>query len=261
MQLVQHFPGLFGQVDQVAALHRLHDQHGLAVPAADFIALAALHGGVVVVHIVELDLHYLDLRVVGQDLLQYLGMIVEGDAHMLDFALGLQRKSGLIGPAFFEMLVKHCTLGVHQVEIKIVHTAGFQLALEKGTDVSLSFEESAGQLVGQDVAVAGVAAGQAGLQRRLAPALKVAVGRVEVVEALLQKIIDHPAGLSQIDLTILQGQAHTAKTEVFLDVFHVQYSSRVQGRSALHNPDTTKKDIRSVRMSFWLGMRESNSHK
>ena len=93
---------------------------------------------------------------------------------MLDFALGLQRKSGLIGPAFFEMLVKHCTLGVHQVEIKIVHTAGFQLALEKGTDVSLSFEESAGQLVGQDVAVAGVAAGQAGLQRRLAPALKVA---------------------------------------------------------------------------------------
>ena len=53
------------------------------------------------------------------------------------------------------MLVKHCTLGVHQVEIKIVHTAGFQLALEKGTDVSLSFEESAGQLVGRDVAVAG----------------------------------------------------------------------------------------------------------
>ena len=30
------------------------------------------------------------------------------------------------------------------------------------------------RLVGQDVAVAGVAAGQAGLQRRLAPALKVA---------------------------------------------------------------------------------------
>ena len=53
---------------------QLHDQHGLAVPAADLIALAALHGGVVVVHIVELDLHHLDFRVVGQDLLQYLGI-------------------------------------------------------------------------------------------------------------------------------------------------------------------------------------------
>ena len=68
VQLVQHSLGIVGQVDKVAALDRLHDEHRLAVLAADFIALAALDGDVVIVQIVELDLHDLDLRVLGQNL-------------------------------------------------------------------------------------------------------------------------------------------------------------------------------------------------
>ena len=50
------------------SLHRLHDD----VLPAHLVAPAALDGGIVVVQIVELDLHHLNVRIVGEDLLQYL---------------------------------------------------------------------------------------------------------------------------------------------------------------------------------------------
>ena len=73
--------------------------------AADLIALAALDGNVIVVQVVELDLHDLDLRVLGQDLVQHLGAVVERDAHMADLALGFQREGRLVGAAVLELLV------------------------------------------------------------------------------------------------------------------------------------------------------------
>jgi hypothetical protein len=82
VETVQHSFGLLRQVDQVAALHRLHDDDGLMVLHADLIAFTVLHGGVVVVRVVELDLHHLNFRVLRQDLLQHLRPVVEGDAHM-----------------------------------------------------------------------------------------------------------------------------------------------------------------------------------
>ena len=75
------------------ALHRLHHQHGLVVAAAHLVAQAALDTGVVIVGVVELDLHHLDLGIGGEDLLQHLRPVVEGDAHMADLALGLQAKA------------------------------------------------------------------------------------------------------------------------------------------------------------------------
>ena len=56
------------EVHEVAALDRLHDDDGLAEFAADLVASAALHGGIVVVEVVELDLHDLNLRIVRQDI-------------------------------------------------------------------------------------------------------------------------------------------------------------------------------------------------
>ena len=100
---IQHGPGLLGKVHQVPALHRLHDDDGLAVLPADLVAAAALDGGVLIVEIVELDLHHLHLRVVGEDLFQHLGGIVEGDAHVPGLALRLQLLGDLIGAAFLEV--------------------------------------------------------------------------------------------------------------------------------------------------------------
>ena len=113
VQGVQHGFCVVGQVDKAAALDRLHDQHGLAMPAADLIALAALDGHVVIVQIIELDLHDLDGRIVGQNLLQHGGAVMERDAHMADLALGLEGEGRLIGAAVPEVLVVCRALGVH----------------------------------------------------------------------------------------------------------------------------------------------------
>ena len=71
----------------------------LAVLAANLVALAALHSNIIVIQVVELNLYHLDLRVLGQDLVQHLGAVVEREAHMADPALGFQRKGGLVGAA------------------------------------------------------------------------------------------------------------------------------------------------------------------
>lgn len=184
VQRFQHRGGVLGQVDQIAALDRLHDKHRLIVPAADLIAFAALHGDVIIVQIVELDLHDLDLRILGQDPVQHLGAVVEGEADMADLALGLEVERRLIRAARLELLKILGILGVHEVKVKIIHTAGRKLARKERADVGLGFKKASGQLIGQDIAFARVTAGQAGSERRLASAADVAVRGVEIVEAL-----------------------------------------------------------------------------
>lgn len=65
---VEHGARVVREVHEVAALDRLHDDDGLAEFAADLVASAALHGGIVVVGVVERDLHDLNLRIVRQDI-------------------------------------------------------------------------------------------------------------------------------------------------------------------------------------------------
>ena len=215
VQRVQHSLGVLGQVDQVAALDRLHHDDGLAVPDAHLIALAALHGRVVVIHIVELQLHDLHLGIVGQNLLQHLGTVVEENAHMADLALGLEGEGRLVGAALLIVAVVACTLRMHQVIIKVFHAAGRQLAFKQGADIGLGLKEVAGQLVGQDIAIPGIAAGQAGLQRRFALALNIAVGGIKVVEARLQKSVHHTAGFGGIHRVAVHRQAHAANPKFF----------------------------------------------
>ena len=200
VELVQHSLGLGRQVGQMPALHRLHHQHGLVVAAAHLVAQAALDTGVVIVGVVELDLHHLDLGIGGEDLLQHLRPVVEGDAHMADLALGLQGEGRLIGPALPEVAEVPGMLRVHQVEIEVLHAAGLQLALKEGADVCLGLEVAAGELIRQHIAVSGVAAGETVPQGRLALALQIAVGGVEVVKARLQKCVHH---LTHLDLVYL----------------------------------------------------------
>lgn len=222
VQRFQHRGGVLGQVDQIAALDRLHDKHRLIVPAADLIAFAALHGDVIVIQIVELDLHDLDLRVLGQDPVQHLGAVVEGETDMADLALGLEVERRLIRAARLELLKILGILGVHEVKVKIIHTAGRKLARKERADVGLGFKKASGQLIGQDIAFARVTAGQAGPERRLASAADVAVRGVKIVEALRQKCIDHLLCLGKIDLLALHGQPHTAEAEIPFDFFHWQ---------------------------------------
>ena len=119
---------------------------------------------------------------------------------MADLALGLQGEGRLIGPAIPEVAEVPGMLRVHQVEIEVLHAAGLQLALKEGADVCLGLEVAAGELIRQHIAVSGVAAGETVPQGRLALALQIAVGGVEVVKARLQKCVYH---LTHLDLVYL----------------------------------------------------------
>ena len=74
---------------QRTAPHRLHDDDGLAVFPGNLIALAGLDAFALPVHIVDLQLDKLHLRMVLQNMLQGVGGVVEGEADVLGPALVL----------------------------------------------------------------------------------------------------------------------------------------------------------------------------
>ena len=139
---------------------------------------------------------------------------------MAHLSLLFQLEGRLIGPALLVVGIAAFALGVHQVEVEVLHAAGIQLALQQGPDVRLGFEKAAGELVGQDVLVPGIAAGEALFQRRLAFALDIAVGGVKIVKARLQKGIHHFLGLLDIHLFALHRQPHAAKAKVLFNCIH-----------------------------------------
>ena len=139
---------------------------------------------------------------------------------MADLPLGFQLEGGLVGPAGLEVGEAGLVLGVHQVKVEVIHSTGLQLAFEEGPDVRLGFEEAVGELVRQDVLLPGVTAGEGHLQGRLALALDVAVGSIEVVEAPVQKGVYHALGLLYVYLFPIHRQTHTAEAEVLFDSVH-----------------------------------------
>ena len=75
---------------QRPAPHRLHDDDGLVVLAGHLVALAGLDAFALPVHIVDLQLDKLHLRVGLEDALQHLSGVVEGETDVLYAALLLQ---------------------------------------------------------------------------------------------------------------------------------------------------------------------------
>ena len=217
--------GVLWQVDKVPALDGLHDDDGLVVLSAHFIALSGLNSGILVVEIIELDLHDLDLRILGQNTFQHLRRVMEGNPDMPDLSLLFQVERRLIGAAAPELFKIFTRLRVHQIEVEILHAACLELALKEGTDVLLFLEIGLGQFVGENERLARMALDEAVAQRRLALARKIAVRRIEVVEALGQEGVDHALELRVIDLAPLHRQAHAAEAEIFMYVFKHPLSS------------------------------------
>ena len=138
------------------------------------------------------------------------------NAEMTDFALGLQHKDWFISTAFLKMTIRVLSLRVHEIEIKIIHAVCVQLALEERANNCFGSGEVADQLVRQNVVVAGIMAGQAGLQRQFTLALNIAAGRVEVIEACVQKSVYHALRFFQIDPVLFIGICIQPKLKLFL---------------------------------------------
>ena len=116
---------------------------------------------------------------------------MERNAHVAHLALGLECEGCFIRAAGLEVIVIRVSLRVHQIKIKILHVTGVELIFKARADIRLGLEEIRRQLARQHIADARIAAGETGLQRRLALALQIAVGCVEIIEARIQKRVDH----------------------------------------------------------------------
>ena len=97
-------------------------------------------------------MYNLNLRMLRKDHVQNFSLIVERNTKMPDQAFFFQGIAGLVGPAPLEFLVIVLILRMHQVEVKVIHTAGLQLALEQGTDLGLLGKVVTGELIGQIIA-------------------------------------------------------------------------------------------------------------
>lgn len=151
MQVGDVTQGVLRQLYQVAAFHRLHHDDRFTMLCAYLAALPSLDGRTVIAHIVQL--HKFHLWVFGQDLIQHLRLIVEGKSHMADEPLRFQLQRLLIGPALLKFLKIPLALGVHQVKIKVLHPAAFQLLLEQRPHHFLRLKQRVGKLIRQQKAL------------------------------------------------------------------------------------------------------------
>ena len=211
--------GLVADLGQGAALDGLHDHHRHAVLLGHLIAEAGLDRGVLPVEVVDLQLDKVQARLGGEDLVQEGGAVMEGEAHLLDDALGLFLAQP--GKAV-ELLDGGPGAGVdvvQQVVVEVIHPAVFQLLLEDAVPVLKGLEGGKRQLGGQGEAVPGVPGHQRLADGLLAGAAVVDIGGIEVGEALLEEAVHHRFKLGHIDAgdiaRIGEGQTHTAKTEFF----------------------------------------------
>ena len=211
-----HRPGHFGQR---AALDRLHDDDRLAVLFGYLIAFAGLHALAVPVQIIDLELYKLHFRVLGQDAVQQVRMVVEGKADVPDHTLFLL----LLQPGkAVQLFVDLVVLGAHvvqQVVVKIPRAGLFQLGVEDLVPILQRMDEARMQFVRQGEAVPRMAAGQRLLDGVLALERTIHPGRVKVGEPPFEEDVHHLPGLPDVDAArivgVRQRQPHQAEPQFF----------------------------------------------
>ena len=77
VQAVEDLLCMLRQIDQTAALHRLHDEERLIVLSRHLVNLAALYGSVLVIQVVELNLDNLNLRIIRENLIKHVHLVVK----------------------------------------------------------------------------------------------------------------------------------------------------------------------------------------
>lgn len=81
---------------------------------------------------------------------------MERDSKMTNLSFLFQFEGGFICITFFEIFKIFCCLGMHQVKIKVIYSAGLQLFFKKRSDIFLFFEIRICQFIRQDITVPGI---------------------------------------------------------------------------------------------------------
>ena len=78
---------LLRQIHKASAFNRLHNYDRLTMLFTDLVDFTAFHGGIFVIHVIELNLYNLDFRMFRQYHIKDIRFVMERNAKMADFAL------------------------------------------------------------------------------------------------------------------------------------------------------------------------------
>ena len=185
------------------------------------VALAALDGGAAPVQPVDLQLHEVNLGVVGEHLLEHVGRVVEREAHPAHAAGALLLGDELEGvEALCHLVVVHVDV-VGEVVVHVVGAETPQLLLEDGSLLGLVgalLAQLAERHLGRDgERVARVARHHGLAHGALAHVLVVHPRRIEVGEAAVDELVGHALEGRHVDLGVVLAdvrQAHAAKAQL-----------------------------------------------
>ena len=215
---LEHIVQFFGNLGQRAALDGLHDPDLLAVLDADVIVGLGLDEGIVPVGIVELQLDELHFGVLPEDLFQQDGIVVVGEADVLDQTLGLAGNNEVEAAVLGDVDVVAGQI-VEEVIVKVAGAGLFQLLGKNTGIVCGGLDRCDRHLVGQQEGLSGMALDQTFTDSHLAGVVVIHIGGIDIGEALFEEVVKHLLDLLEVDISLFaagdEGQAHGAKTEFF----------------------------------------------
>ena len=205
---------LWSHGDQIAALDRLHDSNRLVVLAGNFIALAGLNIIAVPIGVVDLELHKLHLGMLGQDLVQDFGLVMEGEANMLGDASFLKLDHVVPGIKLVTDLQLGSVKSVEQVKVKITRTCSFKGGLDEFFHILFFLDVYDGQFVGKLEALPGETLDNGFFCGQLGSSAAIDIGGVNIGKTVGEEMVGHFFDLFHINGTILVlRKAHKAKTQ------------------------------------------------
>ena len=143
---------------------------------------------------------------------------MERDSEMPDLSFRFEFQRRFIRMTAFELPIDIAILRVHQIEIKVFHTAELQLPFKERTDLLLRFEIRFGQLIGQQKAAAIVPLCDAIPDRRLALSVDISVRRVEIVQPRRNERVRHAGKRRMVYLAVPHRKPHAAESENAADL-------------------------------------------
>ena len=159
-----------------------------------------MNPGALPVQIVDLELDKFHLGVLGEDFIQQIGGVVEGEAGAADEALGLFLCQELKAVEALKFLIVGPVNAVEEVVVEIACAGLFQLLGEHLVPARLVVKEAGVQLIGQGEALPGVALHQGGFGGVFTLEAAVHPGSVKIGEAPLKKGVYHLLDLLQVDV-------------------------------------------------------------
>ena len=206
----------FGEDRQFAAAAGLHDPDAETVVNDDLIFFLCILQSPV--EVVELNLDKIKYPLIlCEEALQKVGTSVEGEAEVSDLSLLLHLQDIRNDVVFLALIDLYGPLGdvVEEVEIEIVGSAFFEGEIEERNVVDRGTQGMSRELVGDIVAVPGIA-GERFRHCELRFSAEIGVGGVEIVHALPDRQVEHGVYLLLIDLSRggVRGKAHAAEAEL-----------------------------------------------